>query len=126
MLPRIKSLSSLSIFIMAGSIKLFRLFKEYHQIVGVTTAQPNQNHWLKRVIYLISSTLLMFTAVAFLAIESSSMFEKGFAFYVSIFMIHVSVIFVLFIWQQGNTLKFIENCEGFIAKSKSHTESVFL
>lgn len=103
---------------MAGSMKLFRLFREYHQIIGITSCSMNQNQWLRRAIYLTSSTQLVFSTVAFLVIESSSIFERGFVFYVITFLINVTVIFVLFIWQQENTLKFIENCDAFIAKSK--------
>lgn len=55
-------------------------------------------------------------AFGFLVFEADTMFEFG--FFISLTLIHCIVIYVLFIWQLDNTLKFVESCEGFIEKSK--------
>lgn len=60
----------------------------------------------------------MFTNAAFLAFEAESMFSYGLAFYVLIAMINGIVIYLSFIFQIENTLKYIGTCEEFIAKSK--------
>lgn len=46
------------------------------------------------------------------------MFDYGFTFYAFSCMINVIVIYLTFIRQSENTLKYIENCEQFIEKSK--------
>lgn len=60
---------------------------------------------------------IVFTTAASSVFESQSMFDYGFAFYVFIAMINVTIIYLTFIKQLQNTLDFIANCEEFIRKS---------
>lgn len=106
---------------MAGSVKYFQFVQKFHQIIGVYPSQSNQKHcsinWIQ-VIFLINSALFLFTTAAFILIEAKSMFDYGFTFYAFSCMINVIVIYLTFIRQSENTLKYIENCEQFIEKSK--------
>lgn len=66
----------------------------------------------------------MFATAAFFVMEADSMFEYGLAFFVLIAIISSIVVYVIFIWQSENTVKFIEHCEEFIAKSECGVSSV--
>lgn len=107
---------------MTSSVKLFEFIQKFHQTLGIYPPQPNQKQSgqinLVNKFFIACCTQLMFTNVAFLAFEAESMFSYGLAFFVFIAMINGVVIYLTFIFQIENTLKYIENCEGFIAKSK--------
>lgn len=106
---------------MTGSVKLFQFVQQCGQIVGIHPCQSNQKYLstsLTRTIFLICWTQCVFTTVGFFVFEAKSMFAYGFSCSIAICVINAIVVYLIFIWQSGNTLKFIENCEGFIDKSK--------
>lgn len=107
---------------MAGSIKLFQFVQQYHQIIGIYhPSQSNQKHRpynFTQAIFLICFTQMIITIAAFLLFEDISMFDYGIAVFILVAMITSTVIYLQFIWLAENTLKFIENCEKFIEKSK--------
>lgn len=106
---------------MSSSIKFFQFVQKFYQITGIYSSQSNQQkRWTHsiRTIFLICFGQYMFTLAAFLVLKAKSMFEYGFTFYVLITIINGTVIYLTFIWQLKNILKFIENCEAFIEKSK--------
>lgn len=107
---------------MAGSIKLFLIFRKFHQFFGIDPSQSNQKLWIidcaKIILFLINSSIFMCATVAFLLFEAKSMFDYGFVFFSLISTIDSIAFYLIFIWQSQNTFKFIEHCEGFIKKSK--------
>lgn len=89
--------------------------------MGVYPPRPDQKQYITNAtqkIFLICCAQTIFTTAAFVVFEAESMFDYGFSFYVLIAMINITTIYLIFIGQLGNTLKFIEQCERFIEKSK--------
>lgn len=114
-------ISWLSIAKMASSIKFLRFVGEFHETIGIYPPQSNQAQFLTnstQKIFLFCCAQIIFTTQAFFLFEADSMFDCGFGFYVLIAMINITIIYLIFIGQLNNTLKFIENCERFIGKSK--------
>lgn len=115
------TISLVSTVEMAESIKLFQFLQKFHQIIGIYPHQSNQKqrstNWTK-IVFLISFTEFLFTTIAFLLFEAKSMFDYGLVFYLLVSLINDSATYLILIWQSKNTLKFIENCVGFIEKSE--------
>lgn len=112
---------------MAYSVKLFQFFQKFQQIIGLYPPQPNQREILiiaKRALFLIWFPQPILSLVAYFVYEAESMFEFGFAIYTLLTLLNSVAIYLLFIWQLKNTLEFIANCEGFIAKSKWLTNKI--
>lgn len=107
---------------MVGSIKLFQFIQKFHQTIGIyPSSQPNRKQHsinLTNTIFLICSVQNMFATAAFLVFEANSMFDYGFPIFSIIGIINGVVIYLTFIWQSKNTLKFIEFSERFIEKRK--------
>lgn len=118
---------------MAGSIKFLHFIQKFHRIIGIRLSQPEQKivfalfkrkcvtisiSSFKIIIFLIFCTQILFTTVAFLLFDAKSMFDYGLALFIFISTICGIAIYVIFVWQSKNTLKFIENCESFIEKSE--------
>lgn len=106
---------------MVGSIRFLRFVQKFHQTIGICPPQPNQKPRQfnsMNTIFLTCFAQFMFTTVAFLVFDTKSMFDVGFGFFMLICMVNAIVIYLIFIWQAENSLKFIANCEGFIKKSK--------
>lgn len=117
---------SYSAAIMASSIRLFQFNQKFHRFIGIYSSHPNQEQYslnLKNFICFIVLTQYGLTVGAYLVLEANSIVDYAFAFIGLISIAYCMLIYVLFIWQLENTLKFIENCERFIAKSKYQTES---
>lgn len=112
---------------MAGSVKLFQFFQQIHQLIGFSPQSHPIQKYQETILYLIKTFLLLCCAqlilatAAFLALESQSILDFALAFYVLISLINGMVIYSVFIWESENTFEFIENCEGFIGKSKYYT-----
>lgn len=115
------AVSSVLVVNMAGSIKIFQLFRKCHQTIGIHPPQPNQKqpliNWIKWI-FVICLAQLMFATAAFMVFEAKSMFDYGLAFLLSIAIINSLVVYLIFIWQTENIVKFIGNCEDFIVESK--------
>lgn len=110
---------------MASSVIPFLAVQKFHQIVGIYPSGPNQKKCsinATNTIFLISSAQFTLTSAAFIAVSANSMIEYGFGFYTTICAVNSTVIYILYMWQLENTLNFIENCKGFIAKRKYHFE----
>lgn len=106
---------------MAGSIRFLQFVQKFYRIIGIDPSQRGQNQRSTnstQKFFLIGSAQSMFTTAAFLMFEATSIFNYGYAFYILISIINSATIYVIFILRSGNTSKFIENCERFIAKSE--------
>lgn len=113
---------------MVGTIKLFQFIQKFHKIIGIYPSQAKRKQCpinLTQTIFLICSAQIMFTSAAFSVFEAKSMIDYGFGFYMLISIINIIVIYLVFIWQSQNTLKFIETCEEFIEKSKYCFETIY-
>lgn len=119
-------LSLLPIVIMAGSVELFQFFQRFHQTIGIAHGPlPNQKQYSNsmKAIFLIILIQIVITTVAFLLFEAQiSMFDYCFGFCCLITLIESIDIYLLFIQQSEDTMKFIKNCEGFIEKSEKYSE----
>lgn len=104
--------------IMTSSVKLFQFFQNIHQTIGICESQPNQQRWLKKLIYRIGLVSFVFSSFAFLIFEARSLFDYGFGSFSLITVVNSSILYVLFIWKSENILKSIGKCEEFIEKSK--------
>lgn len=116
-------ISSLSIVVarMAGSVKLFQIYQKFQRTIGIAPLQSNQEQHsisARSTFYLIAVTQLAVTPFLFLLFVATSMFEYAFGFFVTANQLKGLCLYVLFAWQWENTLKYIEYCEEFIAKSK--------
>lgn len=123
--PIISWISLLSIVIMAGSMKLFLFFQKIHQTLGIHPPQAFQKKFLinsSNVFYLVGLAHFALGAFEFLIWEGNSLFDIGLVFYVIIISIACIVFYIIFIWQNENTLSFIKDCEKFIENSKWHIE----
>lgn len=107
---------------MADSIKLFQLFQKIQQSIGIDPAPTNQKAHISTIsirgIFVICDAQWMFSMTAFFVIAANSMFEYGLSFLWIITAWTYLVIYLILTQQSQNTLKFIENCERFIEKSK--------
>lgn len=122
--PRSALFSLRSLVKMVKPIALLQFLQKFHQIIGIFPFQPNRKQYLtkwNRTIFLVSTTQFLFASTAFLMFDAKSIFDYGFGFCVLICIINPNVIYLIFIWQSENTLKFIENCEAFIEKSKCYS-----
>lgn len=110
---------------MDGSVKLFQFIQKFHQTLGIyppqLKQQPYQINSINKI-FLVCLVQMIITTTAFLMFEAESMFSYGLAFFVLIAMINGVVIYLTFIWQFENTVKYIGNCEEFIVKSKYCSE----
>lgn len=110
---------------MAGSIKLFQFVQKCHQAFGIHQYQSNPNpsqdqHSTNSVktVFLISFVQFMCTTAAFFLLAATSMFHYGFVFFLLVTISNGVAIYLIFVYQSKNTLKFIQKCERFIGKSK--------
>lgn len=106
---------------MAGSIKFLQFVKKFNQLCGIyacESIQVQRSVISTKTLFLIGFAQFIFSTAAFLVFGAKSIFDYGYAFYMLFVVINGFVIYVIFIWQSVNTLKFIENCERFIEKSK--------
>lgn len=106
---------------MANPIKLFPCVQECFRFMGIFPFQSNRKCLstnLIRAIFLICCVQWMLTTAAFFVFAATSMFEYGFAFCMLNCIIADIVVYLIFIWQSDNALKFFEKCEGFIKQSK--------
>lgn len=109
--------------IMAASPKLFQFFQKCHQALGISASQSNQKRYSiiwRRAIFFTITVQYCVTVIAYLVIEAKLMFDYGLGIFVLISAINTVIVYLIFVWQRENTLKFIENCEEFIAKSEYH------
>lgn len=107
--------------IMAGSIKSFQFFQKFQRIIGICSSQPEQKQWpliVRRTILLMAHAVYVLPTVAYSVLEADSFFEYGFDFFVIITIINSIVVYLIFIRESVNILKFIQSCDEFIGKSK--------
>lgn len=105
---------------MAGPVKSFQFFQKIHQIIAICPTHPNRDQLSissKRAIFVIALAQVIVPVVIYLY-EAESTYDYGFGFFVLICLITCIAVYLLFIWQLENTVKFIETCEHFIAKSE--------
>lgn len=113
--------SSLSVVIMASCvIKVFEFFQQFHQTIGIYGSESNQKQCSinrRNALFVFCASEFIFTSVAFLVFEAKSMFDYGFGIFALLVVLNSTIIYFLFIWKLEMTLKFVQNCEGFIEKS---------
>lgn len=109
------SVSCQCIFIMAGPVKSFQSFQKFHQIIGLN---PSRSFFARRTLFLIGEAVLMVPSCAYLLFEAKSMFAYGYGFFVVSCTFVSFAIYLIYVWQLENILKYIESCDEFIAKSK--------
>lgn len=105
---------------MASSIQLFQFFQNVHEIIGIFRCRTNQKGCaidLRKRTFLISCGQFMFTTLTYFVFVAKSMFDYGFGIFVLISIANGIGVYVSFLWQRENTLKFIGNCEEFIKQS---------
>lgn len=109
--------------IMTTSIKLFQSALKFHKTIGICPSRPNQSriNW-RTAIFLLLNVQYTLTTAAFLIVGTKSMFDYGFAFFLFLSLTNGITIYLLFVWQLDNTLKFIANCERFIENREYHSE----
>lgn len=101
-------------------VKLFQFAQQCQEIFGIYSSQLSQRYFSTsstRAIIKFFCAQLFFTTAAFFVFEAKSMFDYGFSFSMAIAAANGFAVYIIFIWQSENTLKFIGNCEGFIEKS---------
>lgn len=109
---------------MAGSIKLFPLFQKIHHTFGMhpSQSQSRQKPYLStesiRAVFIICALQCIISMIIFFVSKANSMFEFGMLFCMILSATIAICVYLIFIWQSGNTLKSIKNCEKFIEKSK--------
>lgn len=106
---------------MSKPLELFQFYQNCQELFNIHPSQsyrkPHSISFIK-IAFLISFAQFTFTTVAFLVFEAESMFDYGFTFYVLISIFNSFAIYLIFLWQSLNTIKFIENCEKFIKRSE--------
>ena len=88
--------------------------------MGIYSSQLIQNHSLlnKKQLNFISHAQYFVTTVAFFSFDAKILLEYAIAFFTFSITAAAMCFFSIKVWQIENILKFIENCEGFIEKSK--------
>lgn len=105
----------------AGSIKLFQYYQKFNQAVGIYSRQSDQNSNSinsKNVILIVSIAQFFVSSTAFLLFDAKSILDYGISVSALLVEISVTVYMLILIYQMEKTLKFIENCEQFLEKSK--------
>lgn len=106
---------------MAGSIKLFQSNLKYYYVIGIYSHASNANsHSInsRNKIFLVIYLLYILSSGAFLFFEAQTLLEFGISFFATISGIFQMAIYLHIVWHMKNLWEFIENCEGFIEKSK--------
>lgn len=104
---------------MAGcSIKLFEFNRKFSHLIGIRLPQNRSMLNAKNVILVICLSQFVIALVGFLVYDAKSMGEYSAAFFPFVSGIEALSAYVITIWEFGNILKFIENCEKFIEMSK--------
>lgn len=109
---------------MSGSIKVLQFFQKCHQSIGIQLFDPNEKSssiTVRRIIFLIGNAVYGLPTIAHSVFLAKEWFDYGMGFFIAISTGNSVVVYLLFIWQQENTLTFIKTCEEFIEKSKCLT-----
>lgn len=100
-----------------SSIKQFQFNQSFCQHVGIKSAQFNAINAIA-VIFVAQATM---ASIAFLVYDAKSMVEYGAIFFYIITIVEAMDVYFIMLRKLEETRKFIENCEGFIEKSKRNT-----
>lgn len=103
------------------AIKLFQFNQKYCKIVGIYLPQANHSRYSLNSINLamvICSLQFIMALGAFLLFNTKAKGDFGVVFFTLISIIEAIIMYFIFIWELECVLKFIEKCEGFIAKSE--------
>lgn len=109
---------------MAGSIKLFEFNQKHYRAIGIYPTQSNQKHSSfnsKNSIFLFCFIQFCISMTAFIIFEANNMLDYAIASFGLVTTTIIMAIYLLTLWQKENTVKFIENCEAFIEKSKNES-----
>lgn len=105
----------------SSTIKMFQFNQKFCQIIGIKLPKTNGNRYTfepVHLIFVICLTLFAMTLLAFLVYDAKSMVEYGIIFLMLITIILTLVVYFITIWRMKDILKFTENCETFIERSK--------
>lgn len=104
------------------SIKLFLFYQKYNPVIGIYPPELNQIdrypfNW-RNWFFLICLAQFFISIGAFICFKVESMLDFGPAFYIFGADVGGTIFYLIPIWQMGNTVKFIANCERFIENRK--------
>lgn len=104
--------------------KLFEFNQRFCQTFGISR---NRNNTIepKHLIFVIFEAIFVISLFGFLSYNANSMGEYGMTFYVLISIILALAFYFITLWRIADILKFTENCEAFIEKSKSEFFTIF-
>lgn len=102
------------------TVKLFKFIRKTFQFIGFHALASNQSHRINSKIWINIFCLaqFLFSTTAFLLFDANSMMEYGMEFFTCITLIATMILYLTLVWQMGNILNYIENCEQFIGKSE--------
>lgn len=103
------------------SIKLFSFNRNHLRLIGIHPDRfdlDGSTFHIRNWIFIINCLAFSLPPAAFFSFEAKSMLEYGFSFFTASVGFFMICIYVAMVGQMKNTLTFIENCEGFIGKSK--------
>lgn len=104
-----------------GTIKLFQFNQKLCHAMGIKLPKPNENwdiYEIIRWIYVTSQILFALALLAFLLYDAKAMGEYGIEFFSLVTLVFSLIVYFGKFCQLKDLLKFIENCERFIRKSK--------
>lgn len=111
----------------ANRIKLFKFIQKANREIGIHPSHSNQisRRINSKVWFIILCHADFFiSSAANLVFEANSMIEYGIACYTCSTAVFSVATYLISFWQMENILKFIENCERFIEKSKCFTTTI--
>lgn len=105
---------------MAEPVKLFQLVQKIYKMMGICPPQPDQKHSFNSrilvVLFIVSQFL--FSSVAFLLFQASSIQNRADSFYFSLSIANCGVYIIVSHWKIPKILNLIENFEKFVEQSK--------
>lgn len=105
-----------------NSIKLFLFYQKYYPTIGIYPPESNECNRApfnrKNWIFLFCTGQFFVSIGAFILFKVKDVLDFGPAFYIFDADVGGTIFYLIPIWQMGNTIKFIENCEKFIENRK--------
>lgn len=113
--------SSTLAIIMAGSVKLFAVLRDFYRMMGLSPPQTNSLN-SKNLFFFLSSTTGFFSIVAFFLFKANSVQEYVNSFHTSVTTLLFLLYFTAIARQMTNATQLIQQFEEFIEKSKWKTK----
>lgn len=104
----------------SSSVKLFLFLQKYYPAIGLHSPPPHQIrssfNW-KNGIFVISLAKSIVSVMAFTLFEAKATLACEMSMFILACLILGLTLYLIPIWQMGNTSEFIGNCEAIISKS---------